>query len=280
MNSSTNISEQYMMLLDRLRLSRSRLASSLLKSQQVRDLTVLQLLGDLLLVVAVDSDGAIGPKEDDVVKVDGYLCGRFGTRVPLMEILACDAIPIAAFDALAVEMKPLGEEIIRGMRDELLSVGLPADFPISGSTEDNVPTKQTGMGIVILGMVEQKAFRPGSSKSGDEVFLVGTPKSGPADVVDIEDHEIATGVSVIECSRIDGVNDILPVGSKGVLHEANELAGWTGLSFTPKTDLGVNVRKSAGPSTCFVVSGSPGVHTTARHVLKQPVTLIGSLQKK
>ena len=265
-------------LIEKLKIVRHEPHQKLLSTKQVRDLTVIELLGDLLLLVAVDSDGAIGPKEDDVVKVSGYECGRFGSRVPLLEILASGAVPVAAFDTLMVEMKPLGMEIIRGVRDELASAGLPVDFPLSRSTEDNVPTRQTGMGVVILGIVERKHLRPGSSKSKDEVICIGIAKSGPEDVVSLSDKDIADAKDILQCSMIDGVHDILPVGSKGILFEGTEMALSAGLEFHPNMVNSINLKKSAGPSTCFIVSAVSGSLEKVRQTVPKPVHYIGSLE--
>jgi len=237
----------------------------------------MELGEDLLLVVAVDSDGAIGPKPDDVVRVTGYECGRFGTRVPLMEVLASGAIPVAAFDTLAVEMTPTGEQIIRGVREELWSVGLPEHFPVSGSTEDNVATKQTGMGVVILGIVARKDFRPGSSKVGDEVVCIGIPKSGPDDPISLHDVEIADAETVLAVSRIGGVHDILPVGSRGILYEANEMARTSGLTFAADPRQPLNLKKSAGPSTCCLISATVGTSRALRQAVGKPIEVIGGL---
>lgn len=250
---------------------------AIFQTSQVRDLTVIELSADFSLVVAVDSDGGIGPKPNDLVCVSGYEAGRFGARVPLMEILACGAVPIAAFDSLAVEMEPLGREIIRGVRDELNSVGLPKDFSLSGSTEDNVPTSETGMGVVVLGVVRKSDFRPGSSMNCDEVFAIGIPKSGPEDVVDLNDHDIADSACLSRMLQVTGVHDILPVGSKGVIYEAGELARTAGLGFLPHQIEKINHKKSAGPSTCFLVSAAPGTETLLALAGQKPLRMIGRL---
>ncbi len=245
-------------------------------SHQIRDLTVIDLIGDMLMVIAVDSDGAIGEKESDIVKVSGYECGRFGTRVPLMEILACGAIPVAAFDALSVEMETYGRSIIKGVIDELRSVGLPESFPLSGSTEDNIPTVQTGIGVVIIGIVTKEDFKPGTSKPGDFILCVGLPKSGPDDVVLSDDPDIADSKAIAILRKIEGVHDIVPVGSKGVMYEANELARTSGLVFK-KNDSAINLSKSAGPSTCFLVSANETAYIQIQKKTEKPVSRIGSL---
>ncbi|HHY18163.1 MAG TPA: alpha-ribazole-5-phosphate synthase, partial [Firmicutes bacterium] len=56
-------------------------------SSKYRDLTLVSLTEDCVLVIACDSAGGIGPKELDSVKVPGYVLGRFTARVALMELL-------------------------------------------------------------------------------------------------------------------------------------------------------------------------------------------------
>ncbi|MDD3095077.1 MAG: hypothetical protein PHD63_02435, partial [Candidatus Marinimicrobia bacterium] len=112
----------------------------------VRDLTMIRISNRHSVVIAVDSDGGIGPQEGDVVKVPAYVSGRFAIRVPLLEILASGATPLCAFDMLTTPMNEIGKEILRGVRDELKAAGFGENFIVSGSTEDNVPTNMTGIG--------------------------------------------------------------------------------------------------------------------------------------
>ncbi len=271
-----NLDASYRSLVETYNRAKNNPGIAPFESNQVRDLTVINFIGDILIVIAVDSDGAIGEKPSDIVKVNGYVCGRFGTRVPLMEILACGAIPIAAFDPLAVEMDPYGMAIIDGVRDELRSAGLSEDFPLSGSTEDNIPTVQTGMGVVIMGIVMKQDFRPGTSQPGDHVYCIGIPKSGPDDMITLDDPEIADARTIEEVRRIEGVHDILPVGSKGIMYESTQLsisAGLTFHNFQSKVDL----LKSAGPSTCILISTTETAAKLIQKITERPVNRIGSL---
>lgn len=258
--------------------SRKELVDPICPSKQVRDLTVLTLSDDLMLVVAVDSDGGIGPKPGDVVKVSGVEAGRFAMRVPLMEILACGAVPVAAFDCLTVEMEPTGKTIISGVREELRSIGLSEHFPLSGSTEDNVPTRQTGIGVMVLGIVQSGDFRPGTSKKHDVVFCIGVPKSGPKDTVSLNDPSIATSAAVASVRLLDHVHDILPVGSKGILYEANEMAKSAELHFESSPSCTIDLERSAGPSTCFICSGPRRLRDEVAAITMLPVETIGTME--
>lgn len=250
------------------------------KTRSVRDLLITELTGEIWLVVASDSAGGIGPKSHDSYSTTGYELGRLVIRVPIMEILASGAIPITVIDALTVEMDPTGKEIIRGVKDESASAGINADLAVTGSTEDNVKTVQTGMGAVVIGFVHKKDFKPGSSLEKDIVVCVGIPKSAPDNKVIYSDPEIANPKIVRELRQLEFVHDILPVGSKGIKHEFKELAGSSELIGSYYNDNIIDINKSGGPSTCCLVSLPKDKMSELMHKINCPVSLIGELRKK
>lgn len=247
-------------------------------ADSVRDLTRITLTKEYSLIVAVDSDGGIGPLKGDTIKCDPYQLGRFAMRVPLMEILSSGALPVAAFDMLTIPMKGPGEEIVRGVRDELKLAGLGQDFPLSGSTEDNVPTVMTGIGTTIIGIVHKNDFRPGVAQNGDIVVCVGVPKSAPEDCVLLNDIDIINQNDIIELLKIPEVHDILPVGSRGVLYEAGEMARSAGLNISQYDDIEINIKKSAGPSTCAIISCSQSIKNRIQEIIHVPIYPIGELK--
>ena len=248
--------------------------------RQVRDLTIMDISSGMMLVLTCDSDGGIGPKEHDAVRVPAQLLGRFAVRVPLMEMFAAGAIPAVVVDTLAVEMEPSGRAIIEGIREELSLAGLDADKILTGSTEDNVPTVQTGVGVVVVGFVSETDFKPGSSRSDDFVVCVGKPKSAPDDEVTLGDPEIADTVCVRTLAGLNYIHDILPVGSKGITHEQIELAECANLTILPESNPGVDIHKSAGPSTCVLASLSASQLTNLQTIVRQPVFVLGKLVEK
>ncbi|MBU1098041.1 MAG: hypothetical protein CVV23_05025 [Ignavibacteriae bacterium HGW-Ignavibacteriae-2] len=251
--------------------------SDFLNVRSARDLLVTELTEDFWMIVSCDSDGGIGPKEKDTVQCSGYSLGRFAARVPLMEMLACGAIPVLIVDVLAVEMDPTGKEIIEGIRDEAAQAGMKKDFVVTGSTEDNVVTIQTGLGVVVIGLVKKEDFRPGKSESGDLVICIGFPKSAPADKVDFNDKEIANLETIRLVRKLDYINDILPVGSKGIKYEFDQLGLSAGLKSVIKKNLEIDTLKSGGPTTCFLISLPPIKVKELENKIDRPFTIIGHL---
>ncbi len=246
-------------------------------TELIRDLTKIRLTNEFSLIIAVDSDGGIGSLEGDTIKCDPYQLGRFAMRVPLLELLSSGASPLAAFDVSTIPTKGPGEEIVRGVRDELKQAGLQSDFPLSGSTEDNVPTVMTGIGTTIVGLVCNADFRPGQSRRGDAIICVGIPKSAPEDIVLLEDKEMVNQMDIINILKVEGVHEILPIGSKGIENEAHQLAEFSSAKFIPEVDLGININKSGGPSTCVIVSCMPNVIRQIENKVDVPVNIVGKL---
>jgi hypothetical protein len=246
--------------------------------RRVRDLSVLTIAPGVLLVVACDSNGGIGPKPQDTVATSGYELGRLAARVPLEEMLACGATPLLLIDTLNVEREPTGAAILAGVRDEMQDAGMDATNALNGSTEGNVLTVATGVGIVVLGLAAEDRFRPGRAQASDAVLCVGVPKSAPRYRVISDDPDILRPSAVRTLVSLDVVNDILPVGSRGVLAEGDDLATSAGLTFVPDDDSAINLTASGGPGTCCLIAVPPGAISLVSFVPNlPPVTPIGTL---
>ncbi|RNB82358.1 hypothetical protein EDM56_23840 [Brevibacillus fluminis] len=248
--------------------------------QKVRDLTVIDINETQYMVVACDSDGGIGTKELDVVQVPEEVLGAFAVRVPLFELIASGAVPMLVVDCLSVEMDGTGEKLIRSIKAYAARAGLLSDDQFTGSTEDNVPTRQTGIGITVLGLVDKASFYPGKAQAGDVVVCAGIPKSAPQHEVRLDDPDILRIEDLIKLRNQPAIGDMLPVGSKGLRYEANQLALYAGLSFIENESARVALDQSGGPSTCvlFVVK-SESVATLAAQI-QSPLEVIGTLQSR
>lgn len=243
--------------------------------RQFRDLTLIPLCHDELLVIACDSLGGIGPKQHDMVKVPAEIVGQYTVRGPLMEVLAAGARPMAVINTLGVEMMPTGAAIVQGIRKELVLSRLPAEILVTGSTEENVKTCQTALGITVLGKASRSELRLGKSFAGDVVACLGKPLVG---------EEVLLGAPadtqlLFELLALPWLHEILPVGSKGIGHEARALAAGADLTLALALDLKLDLEKSAGPSTCLLVTLAEKQLSALQEVCNLPVFRLGSLSE-
>lgn len=249
-------------------------------TRSVRDLTVVELSEQLWLVIACDSVGAIGSKEHDAYAVEADVAGYFALRVPLAELLASGAEPAIIVDTLTVERSPTGDRIIAGMRRLAAEIGLANPEALTGSTEDNVPTSSTGIGVTVIGFVSPDRFRPGAARAGDTLAIVGMPKSAPAHTVWIGDPDQVSLAALKALGPESGVHDIVPVGSRGAAHEVAQLADGAGLEAVLNSSAAaVDLEASGGPATCAVVAIAPtAVGRLTRTMSPAPLMPIGHLR--
>ncbi len=238
-----------------------------------RDLTILED-GSKKLVIACDSSGAIGPKELDEIKVDGYTVGRALTRVVMMELISVGARPLTLIDTLAVEMEPTGKEIIRGIKAEASMISFDTEYFLNGSTEENVTVKQTGVGITAIGQVETLYTE---SFPEDFVICIGLPKVGSE--VSFTDNDICDLPSILEIRKIKDIHEIVPIGSKGIAYELDELLKRNQLLIKP-FETNIDLKKSAGPTTCVIVTGPNSCLDVIMEKVSRPVTVLGRLKMR
>jgi hypothetical protein len=222
---------------------------------KTRDVEIIPLEGEQCLVVACDSCGAVGTKELDAVRAPLWVVGRYTARVALFEVLAAGAEIKAVSVAISNEPSPTGEEILRGVREELS--GLEAkDIPTAISTEKNMATRQTAVGVTVVGVCRKRDLRLARSRPGDIVYCLGTPKvgdevGGPDDDTAVQLKHLATLL------KWEGVHDVIPVGSRGIRWEAETLSDAVGRKLVLEPQSGLDLDKSAGPCTCIVLSCLP-----------------------
>jgi len=256
-----------------------RAARSRPRIRRVRDLTLIEH-GDDTWVVACDSIGGIGPKPQDAVSASHREVAYFAVRVPLLELLAAGAEPVVIADTLCVEMDPTGIEMIAEIRRVAREVGLDPDVAVTGSTEDNVPTVATGVGVTVIGCVRDR-LRPGTARVGQAVVCLGFPRSAPHDTVMIDDP-VHVGLNDVRAlHQIDGVTDIVPVGSHGVAFEIEALAHSAGLVASLAPQEAVDLTRSGGPATVVLAAIDPSAIDAVRAIRPDlPVTVVATLEEQ
>jgi len=242
-----------------------------------RDVLVFALDRHRVMVVGCDSSGGIGPKPMDVVKVDGHILGKFTARVALMEVLSTGAKPICLVDTLCVEPKPTGLKILQGIREEAERAGLKSRLVITGTSEKNVPVQQTGLGVTVIGMAKRDKLRIGLSRKKNVVVSVGIPHVGSEVLSGEKRGLIADTKDLLKLLNLNFVREIVPVGSHGILHEAEAIAKESLLKLRLAQRPRVDVRKSAGPAT-VILSTLPEPQLPKLHdEISKPINMIGRL---
>ncbi|TDX52999.1 AIR synthase related protein [Orenia marismortui] len=237
-----------------------------------RDISILKLDDEKILVVACDSAGGIGSKIEDKIKISNQIAGKFTARVALMELLASGAKPISIIDTLSVELEPTGKEIIAGIKEELFIVGI--ENLLTGSTEENITTVQTGIGVTAIGIATLDQLRLAISQKGDLIVALGLPKVGYQVVEDR--NQIADLELILKTLELDYIHEILPVGSKGISYEANVLAKSNQLNLE-LLNSELDLAKSAGPATVVLVSIAESDLLKLKEDIDKPINLIGRL---
>ncbi len=212
----------------------------------VRDLLIVD--GSPPLVIACDSVGGIGPRPADLVRVPADVVAHFAARVPLLEVLCSGARPVALINTLCHDMAE-ATVFIDTFRAVASEVGIRPEA-VTGSTEENVPSPATGVGVTVIGTLTGDLLT-GGGRPGDVVICVGWPRSAPHDEVFIGHPDIVPLAAVQALVATGAVHDALPVGSRGIGYEAGQLAESSGCALTwlPHP---LPLDASGGPASCVL----------------------------
>lgn len=223
---------------------------------KLRDLSIVPLIGGISLVIACDSNAGNGEKELDMHPNPAHEVAVSALKVPLMEVLSSGAVPLIVVNNLCVEMDPYGRRLIGEMRAALERCGL-GNVQLTGSTEDNMKTMQTGIGVTVIGMAREEGLLVGKAQEGDIIVCVGIPQSGIRTPYSEFAPDVAKIETVAALVKQPYIHELLPVGSKGARYEAHELARVAGLTFVEANPDAIDLATSAGASTAVLAAILP-----------------------
>jgi len=242
---------------------------------QCRDVTLLQVNPGEYLLFASGSLGGIGSKPHDTLQVPADVASYACARVALMKIVALGGTPMFLINTLSVEMNPTGRHAIEGIHRQMDELGLDRSFALIGSTEENMPVEQTSMGVTAVGGAVENDIGFGSTQHLDAILCVGLPKSAPDDQVSFDDPEVLKLSTLRRLAEHPAVHEVVPVGSRGIDAELEDLMRLTDLTLQYEADIPIPLDKSAGPVTCALVMLAAPQVEEVRALCTEPVTLIG-----
>lgn len=231
--------------------------------------------GDLITVIACDSNAGIGDQPADVLRQSARNTGYAAAKVPLMEVLAAGAAPVVLVNALGSDRRGAGRDVVAGIED---CIRLSGHRPVvTGSDETNIVTVQSSVGVTVIGVTTADRLRLGRARPGDDVVVVGRPMDGLQVPYDERDPTVVTPREVAALVASALVHEVLPVGSRGVQAEAGELARTAGLVFEEHPG-DIDLAISAGSSTCVLVACRPEHTRQIAQLVPQTTTIIGRLR--
>lgn len=205
-------------------------------------------IGDKVLVMTSDNSGAIGEKPLDEVNVPYEMVAYYAFRTAVMDCFSAGALPVSV-----VIHNFCGDgawsKLQAGVLQGLAEIGVD-DASVTGSTESNMALQQSAVAVTVLG----ERVRNFSEVSGQvEWTLKGKP------LVGMEVVERVNEVAPLNLARSyiedPSIAVIWPVGSKGIAAEWSRMCEQLDVE-VPMPNFGVDVNKSAGPATCWIVGRS------------------------
>lgn len=197
------------------------------------------VLIDNQYVVTVDNAGCIGEKERDCVKVSNEITAYYTARVGLLEQWCAGSHPTHLFlsnftgDAAWTAYE-------KGIEKAFIEIGekMPK---LSGSTESNFPTLQSGISLMMVGKIVHEV-----SEDACEWFVIGKPLVGQ-EVIDHEE-DVVKLKELYLLIKLGIIKTIWPVGSKGLGVEFKRLFK------NAEVDCSLPLQKSSGPATCVIAA--------------------------
>lgn len=232
-----------------------------------RDVTMTQLEKDHVLVTGCDSCGGIGLKSNDTLEVAPEIVGAITARVALLEVLSLGASVVSVAVPISNEPDETGRRLLSGVKTCLNDFDL--NVPVLTSMEKNMPTTMTALGVVVNGLARELKRHPFSK--GDKLYVLGRPSVGQ-EVIEYGD-DLFNSEALKTLVDMDAVREILPVGSRGILGELDDMFRDRKREYQLLEDLNLDMEKSCGPSTVAIVV----VGKETRFNLDIPSYLIGEV---
>ncbi|KSU83222.1 MULTISPECIES: hypothetical protein [Fictibacillus] len=220
-----------------------------------RDITVQGFGSGHVAVIAADNSGGIGSLPMDEVKVPYEVVAQYGARVCAMEVLAAGALPVS-FIIHSFNGEGAWNELVTGAQKTFAELGLDT-IEITGSSESNMNMVQSASSFTMIGRAAHHDLKMGITPSIAKVAVIGAPLVGE-EVISRSKEGISLSL-FRQLLKTDGIYEILPVGSKGIGYELGVLCG---SSARFKSTLPLD--KSAGPSTCVLISYDEKQHSAIR----------------
>ncbi|WP_203332142.1 alpha-ribazole-5-phosphate synthase [Planococcus beigongshangi] len=207
-------------------------------------------------IITTDNSAGIGEKPLDAVKAPAFITAKFAARVALLEQWAAGSEPQAVLLQNFSGASQWGR-YIAGIEELFEEAGLDL-IPITGSSETNMETLQSGIAVTMLG----KRVRD-IGYSDLQWFAYGMPLAGDEVLKNID--QIADLKKIHGAVQQKMISRLWPVGSKGIAAEVELMMG-KAVSVTADLDLVA----SGGPAASVLIGIREEKVEAAKEYLGEP----------
>lgn len=219
-----------------------------------RNIEIVTLDSARYLVSAHTASIGTGVSEGDVTIVFPYILGRIRARTVLGELFAIGAelsmLNITVFSSQSAN----GEEIVRGIRDEL-STASESDVPLQVQVVDDPENQQTGLVIQAVGTVYKNRIKIASSRPGDFIYALGVPKK-TGDISSLDDREIAKLFCITELAGVGAIHEVMLLENQTISGVVQAICRNTGLTVDQENPDGADLDRVGDAGTCIVFTSS------------------------
>ena len=167
------------------------------------------------LVTVTTSSLGTGINHDDDTIVFPYLLGRLKARSLVGELMSVNAELSVLSATIFLEMIPQGEEIVRGIMDELSTV-YESEIPLQVHFHPHENNGKTLLVMMATGVVFKDRVKIDSSRSRDYVYALGNPKQ-PEEINNLDSKELAKLYCIKELASMPAVHEIIVLNGQSLL---------------------------------------------------------------
>lgn len=216
-------------------------------------------------IITADNSAGIGEKVHDIVQAPDELVGKLAARVALFEQWTAGSEP----EAVVIQNfsgKTQWFRYMNGLRELFEEAGMEMP-PVSGSSETNMATMQSGIGVVMFG---RQRMHP-VDWTDLNWYVYGVPLVG--EEVLTKQELMADLGKIRNALKGNVINRVWPVGSQGIAHEVRQLTGRRIAVSAGELELEV----SGGPAACVLIgSALTDINELQQHLGEAVVPLIFS----
>lgn len=239
-----------------------------------RKIEIITLDAARYLVTTTTSSFGVGINEGDNTIVFPYLLGRLKTRSLVGELMSINATLSVMSIIMFVEMIPYGEEIIRGIKDEL-STAYDGEIPLLIHNESDEDNDKTILSMVASGVVYKEQIKVDSTLAKDFIYALGIPNS-PDDITDLDSQELAKLYCIGELAMMPAIHEIFICNGQSLVQSIEYIERTIGLTFGYECQDEILLNKIGYGASCLLFSSKSRVKSQDFNGI--PITYLGRMR--